>query len=703
MNTVSLKTKLLVAISAIVSISYIIIGYNNLSNSYNNSFNNLKDKEMELSKSTSLYINDYLKSKITIMNSITKPLSKINPNLKKESVRDILKIAKNAGEFDYLYIGYQKDGLTIRASGRDTKPPKDKYDPRKRPWYKDAINSRETGITKPYVDYDTSKLMISVYAPIFKNNEIIAVVSSDILLDTIENSVLNINISDYGFAYLVDKSGKVIIHKDKSQQNKDLNIFNIVNNKTDGFEVVSIDNKDKLVSFQKIESTSWYLFVELDKDKAFEKNDKELYISIILSVIFLFISIIFIIILLTKVLAPIKDLQSGIITFFEYLKGNRDDVQKLDESSNDEFSIMAHEVNKGISSVEETFENDKQVIREVTQLVNEVVSGNLSNRINSTTNNKSLQELSDVLNNMMQSLQTTIKHSLDILKLYQNNDYTQRTKMSCTGEIEELMNGIDNIGDTITTMLKVNQQNGNTLESNAITLQNGVSRLLNSSEQQANQLQSTSNSLSEVTSNIRENMKSINDMSSYAKDVTNSVNNGEKLANQTTISMDKINEQVVAINDSIEIIDQISFQTNILSLNAAVEAATAGEAGKGFAVVAQEVRNLATRSADAANEIKALVEKATQKANDGKDIANKMIDGYTQLHTGIEQTISLIQEVTTASKEQQAQIEDIDRSINDIDKQTQQNNNIVQEANNIAVKTKDIATHIVDDLKTKKF
>ncbi|RXJ95209.1 hypothetical protein CRV02_14640, partial [Arcobacter sp. CECT 8989] len=115
-------------------------------------------------------------------------------------------------------------------------------------------------------------------------------------------------------------------------------------------------------------------------------------------------------------------------------------------------------------------------------------------------------------------------------------------------------------------------------------------------------------------------------MSLNAKELTSSVKEGEKLASKTTVAMSEINEQVSEITNAIGIIDQIAFQTNILSLNAAVEAATAGEAGKGFAVVAQEVRNLASRSATAANEIKIIVENATQKANEGKQIASKMID-----------------------------------------------------------------------------
>jgi methyl-accepting chemotaxis protein len=137
--------------------------------------------------------------------------------------------------------------------------------------------------------------------------------------------------------------------------------------------------------------------------------------------------------------------------------------------------------------------------------------------------------------------------------------------------------------------------------------------------------------------------------------------------------MESINNEVNGINDAITVIDQISFLTNILSLNAAVEAATAGEAGKGFAVVAQEVRNLANRSADAANEIKALVHNAREKANNGKNIAQNMINGYEKLNENIDNQMKIIADVTNASKEQQSAIEQINDAVNELDKTTQQN------------------------------
>ncbi|MFY4820293.1 methyl-accepting chemotaxis protein, partial [Aliarcobacter butzleri] len=168
-------------------------------------------------------------------------------------------------------------------------------------------------------------------------------------------------------------------------------------------------------------------------------------------------------------------------------------------------------------------------------------------------------------------------------------------------------------------------------------------------------------------------------------------------------AMDEINNQVNLINDSISVIDQIAFQTNILSLNAAVEAATAGEAGKGFAVVAQEVRNLASRSAEAAREIKAIVENATSKANEGKEIANNMIEGYKELNINISETINLIGDIQNASKEQLLGIEQINDAVNSLDRQTQQNAMIASQTNDIAIVTEKIAKLVVKDANAKEF
>ncbi|MCT7616114.1 methyl-accepting chemotaxis protein, partial [Aliarcobacter butzleri] len=185
--------------------------------------------------------------------------------------------------------------------------------------------------------------------------------------------------------------------------------------------------------------------------------------------------------------------------------------------------------------------------------------------------------------------------------------------------------------------------------------------------------------------------------------VTASANQGEKLANETTVAMDEINNQVNLINEAISVIDQIAFQTNILSLNAAVEAATAGEAGKGFAVVAQEVRNLASRSAEAAKEIKAIVENATSKANQGKQIATNMIEGYKELNQNIINTINLISDIEMSSKEQLSGIEQINVAVTQLDQQTQQNANVAMQTHTISTMTDQIAKLIVSSADEKEF
>ncbi|RBQ25734.1 hypothetical protein CRU88_11100 [Arcobacter sp. CECT 9188] len=252
-------------------------------------------------------------------------------------------------------------------------------------------------------------------------------------------------------------------------------------------------------------------------------------------------------------------------------------------------------------------------------------------------------------------------------------------------------------------MLVENKSNGLTLENSSKILLSNVDKLNVSSNEAATSLEETAAALEEITSNIRNTTHNIAKMSNLSTDVTKSVNEGEELANQTTTAMDEINAQVNAISEAIGVIDNIAFQTNILSLNAAVEAATAGESGKGFAVVAQEVRNLASRSAEAAKEIKDIVERATVKADEGKQIATNMINGYVGLSKNIEETITLISDIEMSSKEQLMGIEQINDAVNQLDQQTQQNAMVASQTNDIAIQTNNIAKLVVSNANEKEF
>ncbi|MFY9081252.1 methyl-accepting chemotaxis protein [Aliarcobacter butzleri] len=398
----------------------------------------------------------------------------------------------------------------------------------------------------------------------------------------------------------------------------------------------------------------------------------------------------------------IKKLQSGLLEFFNFLNKETKSASLLDTSSKDEIAQISEVINKNIIKTEKLILEDEKLIEDVKAVVSAVNDGKFTKRIEKSTENQNLEELKNIFNEMLESTKNSVAKDInEVLRVLDNFaklDFKERIQDN--GKVAV---GINNLVETITQMLVENKSNGLTLRESSNILLSSVDKLNISSNEAAASLEETAAALEEVTSNIRNNTQNIAQMAKLSSEVTASANQGEKLANETTVAMDEINNQVHLINDSISVIDQIAFQTNILSLNAAVEAATAGEAGKGFAVVAAEVRNLASRSAEAAREIKAIVENATNKANQGKDIATNMIGGYKELNQNISQTINLISDIEMSSKEQLAGIEQINDAVTQLDRQTQQNAAAANQTNDVASITDEIAKLIVSSADEKEF
>jgi methyl-accepting chemotaxis protein len=430
-------------------------------------------------------------------------------------------------------------------------------------------------------------------------------------------------------------------------------------------------------------------------------------IVMVLIIIALIIVSIYSTYLIKEIKNSLKLFQSGLNSFFEFLNGEKNNTEFIQIHSKDEFGDMAKVVNQNIEKTEKLISEDKELIKDAEVVMKRVNNGWYSQLIQKDTSNLMLQEFRNDVNTMIVNTKARFVSINEILGQYSKNDYNKRLQLNANDEkggvLEALVNGINRLQETVTAMLIENKSNGMTLESSSKTLLSNVNRLNVSSNEAAASLEETAAAIEEITSNIRNNTENISKMTALSNEVTTSATQGEKLANQTTVAMDEINNQVNLINEAISVIDQIAFQTNILSLNAAVEAATAGEAGKGFAVVAAEVRNLASRSAEAAKEIKTIVETATTKANYGKQIAGNMIDGYKQLNQNITQTINLISDIQSASKEQLLGIEQINMTVNSLDQQTQQNANVASQTHDIAVITDKIAKLIVNSADEKEF
>ena len=357
------------------------------------------------------------------------------------------------------------------------------------------------------------------------------------------------------------------------------------------------------------------------------------------------------------------------------------------------------------STINRKNDEELQIFGEIMLVSEKLASGIVSDRISFTnSSNYKLNYIAETINNLASYLEKSLGLIKNTLLSYGQYDYTKKLDESLVkNDFRILFEEINTLRQTITNMLIENKSNGLTLQNSSKILLENVNTLNISSSKAAASLEETSAALDEVTTNIRNNTNNILKVSKLSQNIISQAHKGEGLASKTSDSMQDIAREVNLVNEAISVIDQIAFQTNILSLNAAVEAATAGEAGKGFAVVAQEVRNLASRSAEAAKEIKNIVESATKKANDGKEIASHMIDGYQELYTSINQEISLINDVQNSSQGQLNAVEQINSAITIIDSQTQENANVASQSQDVAVTIDKISSLIVQNANSKEF
>ena len=389
----------------------------------------------------------------------------------------------------------------------------------------------------------------------------------------------------------------------------------------------------------------------------------------------------------------------------EFLSYEKSEFEYVESTGNKKVDDMFKRWNQQIRSFDKRAKDDMRVLGEIVLTADKVEQGIYKCRIKGDSDNPTISTLRNTLNKMLISIDDATSRISKVVTSYTNDDFTDYIKVVDNYKecMKLLMESINLLGKELGSSAKNNFQNGETLENSASTMTSSMNNLAEKANEQAASLEETAAALEEITSITRNNTQNATKMATLGQVVKKSVLSGEELASKTASSMDEINEKVKAINSAITVIDQIAFQTNILSLNAAVEAATAGEAGKGFAVVAQEVRNLANRSAEAAKEIKNLVEEANIKTNDGKLISSDMIEGYKELNKNISETINIIEDVSAASKEQMLGIEQINQTVNMLDRVTQENAFESNQIKEISQSVSTLAYELLTDAKSKKF
>jgi methyl-accepting chemotaxis protein len=589
-------------------------------------------------------------------------------------------------------------------------------------WAKTLENKRPTFIDmKPYAPSNNAPAMF-LGTPVFEKENISAILVFQIS-DRAINKIMQFR-KGYGYSqedYLVgmdelmrsdsylDPEG----HSLKASFADKIGVstvasINALSGKSNTEIVVDYNGNPVLSAYDSVDIGSdfkWAILSEIDEAEVLEAPNSIRNFIILISLVILVLVVIGSVLIINNIVVKrLNHFQEGLIGFFNYVNRKDSDVKELDSSSKDEIGLMSQVVNENILKAKKGIEEDRAIIDETIKVLGEFEQGDLRQRITTEVNNPALNELKNVLNHMGDNLEKNIDNILRVLTEFTNYNYMNKVDTTGVKEhLKKLALGVNTLGESITEMLIDNKKNGLIIDNASDVLLENVDILNKSSNEAATSLEETAAALEEITSNVTSNTQRISEMSNFAKQVTDSASEGQELASKTALAMDQINKQVSDINEAITVIDQIAFQTNILSLNAAVEAATAGEAGKGFAVVAQEVRNLAGRSAEAAKEIKDLVESANTKANEGKSIADKMIHGYESLNTNIDKTIELIEDVATASREQETGIVQINEAINSLDQQTQKNASVANEAKDIALKTSSLAKGIVNKADEKEF
>jgi methyl-accepting chemotaxis protein len=268
---------------------------------------------------------------------------------------------------------------------------------------------------------------------------------------------------------------------------------------------------------------------------------------------------------------------------------------------------------------------------------------------------------------------------LDACSSIAKGDLSQRIESSGSDEMGQLIRGLAAMRDGLKETVSTVRASSESMATATQQIASGNGDLSRRTESQAAALEETAASMEELTATVKQNNASAGDASFLAGKATEVARTGGGMMNRVVATMSQISEQSTKMSTIIGTIEGIAFQTNILALNAAVEAARAGEQGRGFAVVATEVRTLAQRSANAAKEIKALIDDAVVSVNEGSGLVGSAGSTMKEIVESTQKVSDILTEVAAASKEQSDGIEQVNRAVIQMDEVTQQNAALVEQ------------------------
>ncbi|WP_386081552.1 methyl-accepting chemotaxis protein [Vreelandella sp. F11] len=273
-------------------------------------------------------------------------------------------------------------------------------------------------------------------------------------------------------------------------------------------------------------------------------------------------------------------------------------------------------------------------------------------------------------------------------------DLTNPLPEAGKNEIGRLFGAMGTMQQNLTNIVSRVREGSNEIHHGTREIASGNADLSSRTEQQAASIQQTAASMEEMTATVKQNADNARQASTLAADASTTAERGGEVVEQVVQTMHGISTSSKKVADITSVIDSIAFQTNILALNASVEAARAGEQGRGFAVVAGEVRNLASRSADAAKEIKTLIDASVTQIQQGSTLVEQAGTTMSDVVTAVRRVTDIMDEISAASQEQSDGIEQVSQAVGQMDQVTQQNAALVQQASAAAASLEEQANRL---------
>jgi len=271
------------------------------------------------------------------------------------------------------------------------------------------------------------------------------------------------------------------------------------------------------------------------------------------------------------------------------------------------------------------------------------------------------------------SVTAPLKHAAEATLAMAGGDLSQPVRVQGRDEVSDVLRGLENMQTALRRIVGQVRTTSEAVASGSNQMASGNVDLSSRTEEQASALQETASSMEELGSTVRQNADNARQANQLVQGAASVATQGGEIVGQVVGTMQDINASSRKIADIIGVIDAIAFQTNILALNAAVEAARAGEQGRGFAVVATEVRQLAHRSAEAAREIKSLIGASVQRVEQGSVLVDRAGATMAQIVVSIKRVADIMGEISTASGEQSAGVDQVGNVVSKMDQATQRN------------------------------